>query len=277
MTQRWRIEDVQPTEAHAEALLDVERRSLSDSDYTIGEAVALLQRDEQHAYLVSARGAIAGFCACFETDMGEDTRLEIDLLGVVEAWRNHGLGRRLVAHALNKGQKRGVHAARAIVRVDNLASRRVFERCGFRASVRRTMMVYVLRGLRPRPFLPAGWQLRHISSGILALADDDAVMTTRDWRHTIHWLEHQGALMAAAESQSVDTLCYRGVWLERLWTPSSSAIEPMVSAVLEHAKELGVDEVGHLVDDVRHPRQQDTLVAMGWSAVGSYDVMVWPG
>ena len=266
---------MQPTDDQAAVLLDVEHRSLSDSDYAVGEAVALLKREEQHAYLANGPDGPAGFCACFDTDMGQTARLEIDLLGVVPAWRNRGVARRLVAHVLSEGRNRGVHAARGVVREDNVASRRVFLRCGFRASARCTMMVYVLHGHHPRPFLPKGWLWKYTKSGTLELHDGGKA--TAGSQHAVHWLEHQGALMALATSLCVHTLCYRGIWLERLWAPMSCAVEPMASAVLEQAKELGVDEVGHLVDDQRHPNLQHTLEAMGWQAVAKYDVMVWPG
>jgi N-acetylglutamate synthase-like GNAT family acetyltransferase len=85
------------------------------------------------ALWVAAEGDdIAGFVSAFQT-VGKDgcCRWEVDLLAVRRASQGQRLGQRLVEAACQDAQALGVPTARAAVRVDNVASRRTFENAGF--------------------------------------------------------------------------------------------------------------------------------------------------
>ena len=85
------IRPVRPILADATALLAVERRSLGDSPYTPEEALAILRREEHHAYLALAGGRPVGFCSSFETPTDAGPRLELDMLGVHPGYRGRGI------------------------------------------------------------------------------------------------------------------------------------------------------------------------------------------
>ncbi len=80
-------------------------------------------------------GRLVGFLDSFLTESPHGiARWELDLLGVVNAVRRMGLGARLVQESVVMGRRAGCRLARALVREDNPAGRRVFHGCGFRAD-----------------------------------------------------------------------------------------------------------------------------------------------
>jgi L-amino acid N-acyltransferase YncA len=85
------------------------------------------------ALYVAAEGDdVAGFVSAFLTvDKDGDRRWEVDLLAVRPANRGRRLGQRLVEAACADERARDVPLARAAIRVDNVPSQRTFERAGF--------------------------------------------------------------------------------------------------------------------------------------------------
>ena len=98
--------------------------------------IARVSLESNHATLVETRGDdLIGFVDAFSTVAADGVlRWEVDLLGVAPAWRGRGVAGRLVQRAVEVGRERGARRARALVRIDNTASLRVFERCGFAAE-----------------------------------------------------------------------------------------------------------------------------------------------
>ncbi len=98
--------------------------------------IARVSLESNHATLVETQGdALIGFVDAFSTVAADGTlRWEVDLLGVHPAWRGRGIARELVTRAVEVGRERGAQMARALVRIDNVASLAVFERCGFVAD-----------------------------------------------------------------------------------------------------------------------------------------------
>ncbi len=98
--------------------------------------IARVSLESNHATLVETNGDdLIGFVDAFSTVAADGVlRWEVDLLGVHPEWRGRGIARRLVARVVEIGQEQGAQFARALVRVDNVASLRVFERCGFVAE-----------------------------------------------------------------------------------------------------------------------------------------------
>jgi N-acetylglutamate synthase-like GNAT family acetyltransferase len=85
------------------------------------------------ALWVAAEGDdIAGFVSAFLTvDKNGHRRWEVDLLAVQPANRSQRLGQRLVEAACTDERAHDVSLARAAILVDNVASQRAFENAGF--------------------------------------------------------------------------------------------------------------------------------------------------
>jgi hypothetical protein len=198
------------------------------------------------------------------------------MLGVLPAWRGRGIATQLITHALGQAAARGVRSARSVVASGNVASQRAFERAGFRAlaspggaasSLVHAMLVYAIGGLCPQP-LPPGWEVR---------------LTANDACEHLE-LDHQSQLVGAAECLRVQTLCYSGLWVERLAATSDRALGWLARAVVERAKSLDLHEVGYLAPQAE-PRATDAraprclpLVREGYADRGDYYVYtaVWP-
>jgi L-amino acid N-acyltransferase YncA len=88
------------------------------------------------ALYVAAEGDdVAGFVSAFLTvDKDGNRRWEVDLLAVRPASQGQRLGQRLVEAACEDERARNISIARAAIRVDNVASRRAFENAGFRTD-----------------------------------------------------------------------------------------------------------------------------------------------
>lgn len=88
------------------------------------------------ALYVAAEGDdVAGFVSAFLTvDKDGNRRWEVDLLAVRRASQGQRLGQRLVEAACEDERALGIPIARAAIRVDNVASRRTFENAGFKTN-----------------------------------------------------------------------------------------------------------------------------------------------
>ena len=73
-----------------------------------------------------------------------------------------------------------------------------------------------------------------------------------------------------AECLRVYTMTYKGLWLERLWARSKRAYLPMARALVEHAKIVGLDEVGYLAPQGDAEEQLASFMTEGYSRVGEY-------
>jgi len=90
-------------------------------------------KDDTCALWVAAdKDDIAGFVSAFlTTGKDGDRRWEIDLVAVRRASQGQRLGQRLVTKARQDAKIHNVSIARAIVRVNNVASQKTFENAGF--------------------------------------------------------------------------------------------------------------------------------------------------
>ncbi len=268
------IRRAEPVLDDARALLAVEHESLGDSPYSPRQIASILGRPEHHAYLAFVGDEAVGFCSCMQTPLGCEGQLEIDMLGVTAAHRRQGIGASLVAHGVGEALERGVGSFRAVVAVDNVASRRTFQSVGFARESAVDMMVYQVRGRKPVPFLPSGWTWRTLFGGALCTsALSQTFDTTGSGREVHHLQDERGNLVAAAECLQVQTMAYVGLWVEKLEMSSQGITERMARALAERAKGLDVDELGYLL-----PRQETddvsiSLVAAGYENVGEYLVL----
>jgi ribosomal protein S18 acetylase RimI-like enzyme len=254
------------------ALLAVERVSLEDSQYTPEEALAVLQQPDHWAYVACDGEQIAGFLFCFATQWAEGAQLELDMLGVAPDYRRRGLATRLVTHACGQAAERGIVPARAVVERENDASRRAFQRAGLQVVQRAQMIVYEIGGCQPIAFLPDGWRWQRTQEG--ALAVEGAQLAAFGRNGWLHWLtDAEERVLAAAESQRVDTLSYRGVWIERLWATDARAGRVLARAVVEQAKADDLDEVGYLQPTPAAGSVWPLWEREGFVLVGAYDVL----
>jgi len=106
--------------------------SLPDADY-----IACVMDGQEHVSQVAidADGQVIGFVDGFVTlSQAGVSRWEVDLLAVHPDCRGRGIGRALVEANTAAGQAMGAAFARALIRVDNIGSQRVFARCGYRVD-----------------------------------------------------------------------------------------------------------------------------------------------
>jgi N-acetylglutamate synthase-like GNAT family acetyltransferase len=142
-------------------------------------------------WVAEKHGDLVGFVSAFLTLGGQGSRRwEIDLIAVTPASRRQGLGQRLIARAFQDGRRHDAAAARAIVRVSNVASQRAFEKADFAPDGD----VYHLLLWSPKP--------------------GDAPALTAG---SLPWVP-------------VDTLTYRGLWMEGLAGLPRNDQRPVVNA-----------------------------------------------
>lgn len=120
-------------------------------------------------------GAVVGFAASFLTRSAVgESRFELDLLAVDPAARGRGVGFALVARCIQAACKNGADSLRALVRADNLAMSRICARADLQRSA------------RPHQ---------------LYIANAEPMIALATAAHAAHLV-------------AVDTLTYRGIWLE---------------------------------------------------------------
>jgi len=77
-----------------------------------------------------ADGRLVGYCACWAVF----DELQVNSLAVAEDWRRRGIGRRVMAFAIQETAAEGVRSATLEVRRSNEAARRLYESLGFRVE-----------------------------------------------------------------------------------------------------------------------------------------------
>jgi len=103
----------------------------------------VLAEREGATFVAAGPGGIVGFIDSFPTrDPAGGIRWELDLMAVHPDHRGGGLGGRLVRAAVRVGLEWGASPVRGLVRVENLASRRMLTWCAFRPEpIERCLMV----------------------------------------------------------------------------------------------------------------------------------------
>ena len=96
---------------------------------------AHIQAKTYSLWVAERQAEVLGFVSAFLTRSKSDqTRWEIDLLAVKSGHRGQGLGKRLIAACCQDGARHAVDRARALIRVENVASQAAFTTMGFRSS-----------------------------------------------------------------------------------------------------------------------------------------------
>jgi ribosomal protein S18 acetylase RimI-like enzyme len=270
------------TLADAEGLLAVERATFDESPYNAEQVQAMLTDGEQRAWLAVNEGQVIGFAAVFPTWGLQGPRWEIDLLAVLQEWTGHGLGTALIQAAATHGIE-VARRARAVVAADNAASARAFARAGFRRAKACTLLIRRIQGLSPHPWTTLGLTVHEAGSveeaapwlpeGVSPVTPGESVP-----RPQLGGLGGLGLLLAESRGRSagyaelleVQTLLYRGVWIESLVASERQAAGALVHEVLNRAIAAGLEEVGMMVpedDDLT----REALLSAGFRSLGVFD------
>ncbi|MFW6136295.1 MAG: N-acetyltransferase family protein [Chloroflexota bacterium] len=151
---------------------------------------AHVEDDSCALWIAMEDGEVAGFASAFLTVVGDSRRWEIDLLAVRRASQGQGLGTRLIRRVSEAGQQLGVSLTRALIRVENVASQRAFENAGFTTDAR----VHTLFLWPPEPGAAAG-----PCPGAVALLP----VETLTYRGL--WIEGLASVPAEAQHRAVET------------------------------------------------------------------------
>jgi hypothetical protein len=218
-----------------------------------------------------------GFVIAFPTTSLQGTHWEIDLLAVLPEWRGRRLGTRLIRAASAYGSTLAPRT-RAFVAVDNGASARAFSRVGLRPSTETyTLLIY-----RPDPD-PKGADQRSVGrrlGSVLTVREATTLSDAADWlpaqplpashpNLTLLLAEWDGGPAGYAELVAVQTLLYRGIWIESLQDPDRAVREALIDGAVSRAAAAGLDEVGAMVPAPNWPLR-DTLLARGFRSIGEF-------
>lgn len=264
--------------ADAEGLLAVERATFDESPYSPEEIRAMLSRGSQglQAWLALSDGQVVGFLVAFATHGLSGSSWEIDLLAVHPDAAGRGLATRLIRAAAAHGACLAGYA-RAVVAADNEPSARAFLRAGFSAA--RQPCRLLIR--RPGDLVPP--------------TDPDPrveVRPARDLAEVEPWLpapplpgtvpgaglsllvaEEGGQPTGYVELLEVQTVLYRGFWIESMGAATNRSRAALVQATLALAAAGSLDEVGAMVPGDDLPRQQ-ALLDQGFRSLGEFGWLI---
>ena len=283
--------------ADAEGLLAVERATFDESPYTVEDVQAMLVEGPQRAWLAVQDEGVAGFAIGFPVTGLHGSWWEVDLLAVRPECRGRRLGHRLIEATLAHGA--GVaRKARALVANDNGASEQAFVRAGFRVTPGDRELL-ILRPVETARRNPTRWNghVREASSrseameclACLPRAVPPAGFTPERWGDetgngpgakglTLLLAEQRPdleptRLAGCAELIEVQTLLYRGVWIESLRAASPGACGALVEQAVERVFEADLDEIGAVVHEEDWTLQR-ALRSAGFRSLGGFRWLV---
>jgi N-acetylglutamate synthase-like GNAT family acetyltransferase len=169
---------------------------------------AQIERHASALWVAEQNDDVLGFVSAFLTLAGDGRRRwEVDLVAVRRASQGQGLGTRLIRRVCEAGRVHAVSLTRALIRVENVPSQRAFEVAGFTTDGR----VYELLLWLPEP-------------------DDDA-------------RPYAGPVSLSP----VDTLTYRGLWIEGLTAAAADEQRRAVRAARSIAAREGRANAGAVI------------------------------
>lgn len=293
MVQKRRMVTIRPFDGSledAEGLLLVERATFDESPYSPFDVQAMLRGDAQQAWLALAGDEVVGFVAAFLTRGLSGPCWELDLLAVHPGWSRQGIATRMIRAAADYG-KGMAPWARAVVALDNEGSARAFLRAGFRPHLQvHELFIGRFEELEPAPAVTLGVTVRQaVDPAEVRAWRPDLPFPPKLSREALDTAPAPGgvSLLLAGPSREtngrpvggyaellwVQTLLYRGVWMESLAASTAAARGALVRAAVEGAAAAGVDEIGAMVS----PGQQalkDALRAAGLDSLGEFRWLV---
>jgi ribosomal protein S18 acetylase RimI-like enzyme len=259
--------------ADAEGLLVVERATFDESPYSAEQVRALLTGGTQRAWLAMAGSTVTGFVAIFPTYGLRGPCWEIDLLAVHPDWAGRGLATRLIRAATACGEQ-VAGGARAVVAADNGASVRAFARAGFRPGPEVChLLIYRTDGPEAHPWSALGVTFRETTdpAEVQPLGGRPGDLPVRHdvLDCTLLLAEQHGQPAGYAELIDVQTILYRGVWIESLVASTQVMREALVQQAVDRATAAGLDEIGAMVPKSDWPRQK-AFLARGFRSLGNF-------
>jgi ribosomal protein S18 acetylase RimI-like enzyme len=241
------------TLAEAQGILAVERATFDESPYGAGRVQSMLAHGPLRAWLALETGSVTGFVIAFLTHGPDGPSWEIDLLAVHPDSRGQGLATRLIQAATAAGADKA-SSARAVVATDNNASAVAFRRAGFRSDAKACQLfVY-----RPQEQSAPSRQTFAVS-----------ILETPANGHITLLAEKGGQPVGQAELIEVQTLLYRGLWIESLQGSSMDARQALIQRAVERAPAGRLDEVGAMVPEGEW-LLRESLVAGGFRSLGEF-------
>jgi ribosomal protein S18 acetylase RimI-like enzyme len=246
----------------AEGLLAVDRGTFAESPYNADQVVHLLTRGEQRAWLAIVEGEVTGFVTAFPTHTLYGSNWEVDLVAVQPAFQKQGIATELIKAAVEGAGGHGLDKARAVVATDNPASQRAFTKAGFTPDETVCyLLLYEIRGFAPRPLDSGSVTVRDLAlsseeagavlrlgQGLTLRPDDVLALAGRQTNEILVAVRGE-EIVGFAELLYVETLLYRGIWLESVIARGADReIQvALISEGVERAKRKRLDEVGCLV------------------------------
>ncbi len=124
------IRDAGPVDAVS--IVDVARGVWPEDLLDVRAIGSLIGEIARSTVVAELDGRIVGFVDGFTTkSRAGSVRWEVDLLAVSPHAQGHGIGRALVRSSIEAGVRAAASSARGLIRIDNIASERVFAACGF--------------------------------------------------------------------------------------------------------------------------------------------------
>jgi GNAT superfamily N-acetyltransferase len=240
----------------AEGLLAVEKETFVESPYNADEVIHFLADGEQRAWLAITEGKVTGFVTAFPTYALHGRNWEVDLVAVQPASQRRGIATELIKAAVEGA------GARALAAIDNPASQRAFTKAGFTPDETVCyLLLYEIRGFAPRPLDSGSVTVRDLAlsseeagavlrlgQGLTLRPDDVLALASRQANEILVAVRGE-EIVGFAELLYVETLLYRGIWLESVIARGADrevqAI--LISEAVERAKRKRLDEIGCLV------------------------------
>jgi len=288
------------SQSDALGLLAVEKATFDESPYSGDQVRTMLSVGTQRAWVAVGRDKVVGSVVAFPIHGLRGSSWEIDLLAVLPEWRGRRLATRLVQAAAAHGA--GLAAwSRAVVATDNTASSRALLRVGYRPGAETNTLLTcqteaLAAGRWSEPSLPVrevdslaearnwltgdfvereqlslAWPVSYRVSLQPGHKGQPSTLALSDSRPHLTLLvaERAGQIVGHAELLEVQTILYRGVWIESLVAQDRTARYALVHSVLSRAKARGLDEIGAMVPR-SNPRLHQALVMSGFRSMGEY-------
>jgi len=246
----------------AEGLLAVDRGTFAESPYNADQVIHLLTRGEQGAWLAIVEGEVTGFVTAFPTHTLYGRNWEVDLVAVQPAFQRQGIATELIKAAMEGAGGHGLDMARAVVATDNPASKRAFTKAGFTPDETVCdLLLYEIRGFAPRSLDSGSVTVRDLALSSeeagavlrlgqgLTLRPDDVLALASRQANEILVAVRKEEIVGFAELLYVETLLYRGIWLESVVAQGADreVQAALISEAVERAKRKRLDEIGCLV------------------------------
>lgn len=278
--------EVQPYDGslrQARGILSVEGSTFGECPYSPEQIASILRGPAQHGLVALVGGYVVGFLTAFETDTLAGRNLEVDLLAVRPDEQRRGIATQLLGTAVRLAAMREVKRARGLVATSNPASQKSFRKAGYRASsvVRDLMGCDVTGEVIARAtgrFIgvdalsevdEAGYVIEH--HGNTSYTPPEIVSLVRPQCHEIWVARQDNTIVGFCEGVWVQTLLYRGVWIESLHACHDDPVvlRSLIARIIERAIAAGLDKVGCVFERDLHARQR-VLAEEGFRRVDEY-------